>query len=100
MTDLLVFQQTVDKLKIELEKKNISIIAVEGFEKRGDLSFQMDKLKVNIYGLQYKRWCQGRLNDQTPSISKTSTEALLIRIITLTIFLTQRYSSVIPVSHI
>lgn len=66
MTDLLVFQQTVDKLKIELEKNNISIIAVEGFEKLGDLSFQMDKLKVKIYGLQYKRWCQGRLNDQTP----------------------------------
>ena len=38
--------QTVDKLKIELEKNNIDIIAVEGFEMRGDLSFQMDKLKV------------------------------------------------------
>ena len=38
--------QTVAKLKIELEKNNISIIAVEGFEDRGDVSFQMEKLKV------------------------------------------------------
>ena len=48
MTDLLVFSQTVDKLKIELEKNNISIIAVEGFEQRGDLRFQINKLKVKI----------------------------------------------------
>ena len=46
--DSLVFVnfQTVAKLKIELEKNNISIIAVEGFEDRGDVSFQMEKLKV------------------------------------------------------
>ena len=56
MTDLLVFLQTVDKLKTELEKNNISIIAVEGFEKQGDLSFQMNKLKVKMYVLPYKRW--------------------------------------------
>ena len=48
MNDLLVFSQTVDKLKTELEKNNISIIAVEGFERRGDLRFQMNKLKVKI----------------------------------------------------
>ena len=48
MTDLLVFSQTVDKLKIELEKNNISIVAVEGFEQRGDLRFQMNKLKVKM----------------------------------------------------
>lgn len=68
LNDLLVFLQTVDKLKIELGKNNISIIAVEGFEKRGDLSFQMDKLKVKIYVLPYKRWrCHGRLHYQTHS---------------------------------
>ncbi|XP_078366097.1 gamma-aminobutyric acid type B receptor subunit 2-like isoform X2 [Oculina patagonica] len=39
------FSPTVAKLKVELEKNNISIIAVEGFEQRGDLSFQMEKLK-------------------------------------------------------
>jgi len=38
----------VDKLKTELEKNSINIIAVEGFENRGDLSFQMDKLKVKM----------------------------------------------------
>lgn len=48
MIDLLVLLQTVDKLKIELEKNNISIIAVEGFEQIGDLSFQMNKLKVKM----------------------------------------------------
>ena len=48
MNDLLVFSQTVDKLKIELEKNNISIVAVEGFEQRGDLRFQMNKLKVKM----------------------------------------------------
>ena len=58
-TDLLVFLQTVDKLKIELEKNNISIIAVEGFEKQGDLSFQVNKLKVKMYVLPYKRWSHG-----------------------------------------
>ena len=41
------FAQTVDKLKIELVKSNISIIAIEGFEELGDVSFQMEKLKVN-----------------------------------------------------
>ena len=62
------FLQAVDKLKIELEKNNISIIAVEGFEKRGDLSFQMDKFKVKIYVLPYKRWrCHGRLHHQSHS---------------------------------
>ncbi|XP_068723157.1 gamma-aminobutyric acid type B receptor subunit 2-like [Montipora capricornis] len=40
------FSPTVDKLKIELENKNISIIAVEGFEKSGDVSFQMEKMKA------------------------------------------------------
>ena len=40
------FSQTVDKLKKELENYNISIIAVEGFEELGDVSFQMEKLKV------------------------------------------------------
>lgn len=40
------FSQTVDKLKKELENDNISIIAVEGFEEQGDVSFQMEKLKV------------------------------------------------------
>ena len=40
------FSQTVAKLKIELLKNNVSIIAVEGFEERGDVSFQMEKLKV------------------------------------------------------
>lgn len=68
--DLVVFLQTADKLKIELEKNNINIIAVEGFEQRGDLSFQMDKLKVKIYVLPYKRWCHGGLHDQTPKLSK------------------------------
>ena len=48
MIDLLVLLQTVDKLKIELERNNISIIAVEGFEQFGDLSFQMNKLKVKM----------------------------------------------------
>ena len=43
----LFFAQTVDKLKIELVKNNISIIAIEGFEDLGDVSFQMEKLKVN-----------------------------------------------------
>ena len=37
----------MDKLKIELVKSNISIIAIEGFEELGDVSFQMEKLKVN-----------------------------------------------------
>ena len=46
MADLLVFLQAVDNLKIKLEKNNISIIAVEGFEQQGDLSFQINKLKV------------------------------------------------------
>ena len=46
MADLLVFLQAVDNLKIEVEKNNISIIAVEGFEQRGDLSFQINKLNV------------------------------------------------------
>ena len=41
--------QTVDKLKTELENKNISIIAVEGFEKSGDVSFQMEKMKVFMF---------------------------------------------------
>ena len=36
----------MDKLKIELVKSNISIIAIEGFEELGDVSFQMEKLKV------------------------------------------------------
>lgn len=40
------FSQTVAKLKIELLKNNVKIIAVEGFEERGDVSFQMEKLKV------------------------------------------------------
>ena len=48
MIDLLVLLQTVDKLKIELERNNISIIAVEGFERFGDLSFQINKLKVKM----------------------------------------------------
>ena len=48
MADLLVFLQIVDKLKIELEKNNISIIAVEGFEPRGNLSFEMNRLKVKM----------------------------------------------------
>ncbi|XP_029189059.2 gamma-aminobutyric acid type B receptor subunit 2-like isoform X5 [Acropora millepora] len=39
------FSPTVDKLKKELENYNISIIAVEGFEELGDVSFQMEKLK-------------------------------------------------------
>ncbi|CAH3160478.1 unnamed protein product [Porites evermanni] len=39
------FSPTVDKLKIELVKSNISIIAIEGFERLGDVSFQMEKLK-------------------------------------------------------
>ncbi|CAH3136026.1 unnamed protein product [Porites lobata] len=39
------FSPTVDKLKIELVKSNISIIAIEGFEELGDVSFQMEKLK-------------------------------------------------------
>jgi len=38
----------VDKLEIELVRNNINIIAVGGFENPGDLSFQMDKLKVKI----------------------------------------------------
>jgi len=42
----LFFAQTVDKLKIELVKSSISIIAIEGFEELGDVSFQMEKLKV------------------------------------------------------
>ena len=42
----LFFAQTVDKLKIALVKSNISIIAIEGFEELGDVSFQMEKLKV------------------------------------------------------
>ena len=36
----------MDKLKIELVKRNISIIAIEGFEELGDVGFQMEKLKV------------------------------------------------------
>ena len=48
MADLLIFLQIVDKLKIELEKNNISIIAVEGFEPRGNLSFEMNRLKVKM----------------------------------------------------
>ncbi|KAK2566162.1 Gamma-aminobutyric acid type B receptor subunit 2, partial [Acropora cervicornis] len=40
------WNRTVDKLKKELENYNISIIAVEGFEERGDVSFQMEKLKA------------------------------------------------------
>lgn len=43
---LFIFVQTVDKLKIELKKSNISIIAVEGFEQLGDVSYQLQKLKV------------------------------------------------------
>ncbi|CAH3135995.1 unnamed protein product [Porites lobata] len=39
------FSPTVDKLKIALVKSNISIIAIEGFEELGDVSFQMEKLK-------------------------------------------------------
>ena len=42
----LIFLQTVNKLQIELKKRNISVIAVEGFDKLGDVSFQMNKLKV------------------------------------------------------
>lgn len=40
------FSPTVDKLKIELKKSNISIIAVEGFEQLGDVSYQLQKLKA------------------------------------------------------
>lgn len=43
---LFIFVQTVDKLKNELKKSNISIIAVEGFEQLGDVSYQLQKLKV------------------------------------------------------
>ena len=38
--------QTVEILKKELKRRNISIIAVEGFGWRGGVSFQMEKLKV------------------------------------------------------
>ena len=44
---LVFFAQTVEKLKIELVKSKISIIAIEGFDELGDVSFQMEKLKVN-----------------------------------------------------
>lgn len=54
--DFLLYLQTVDKLKNELERNNISIIAVEGFEQRGNLSFQMEKLKV-IYLLLFGCSC-------------------------------------------
>lgn len=51
------FSQTVDKLKKELENYNISIIAVEGFEELGDVSFQMEKLKViHLYVVLLKHY--------------------------------------------
>ena len=56
---LLVFSQTVDKLKIELVKRNISIIAIEGFEGVGDVSLQMDKLKVK-YRQICRKWSKNK----------------------------------------
>ena len=58
----------MDKLKIELKKNNISIIAVEGFEQLGDVSFQIEKLKVVlVYASSYR---YGRVHGSYKYVTK------------------------------
>ena len=65
----------MDKLKIELKKNNISIIAVEGFEQLGDVSFQIEKLKVVlVYASSYGRVRYGRVHGSYKYVTKICCE--------------------------